>query len=336
MRHLLKHTLFVFITGLILGVLIHSGYVSLTTRPPTGVRGLRQTTFAKQEYKFINPLLAIDTSERPGLARFGDLKNGLTTLIQQKQKEGKIQTASIYFRDPTTSSWISINPDEKYYPASLLKVPTMMAYFKKSEGDSSVLEERLPYTLPTDHNSKEYIQSPIMLQVGQTYSVSELIQSMIRYSDNNATEILNKNIDPKLVNSVYADLVADPLAYGDDFLTVKAYGLFFQVLYNATYLNRPNSEQVLTLLSQTTFTNGLAHPLPKEIPIAHKFGEYSLESPTGALLKRQLHDCGIVYYPDHPYLLCVMTKGPNFADLQTTIIDFSRVVYDDTVKRYSK
>ena len=42
---------------------------------------------------------------------------------------------------------------------------------------------------------------------------------------------------------------------------------------------------------------------------------------------KQLHDCGIIYYPGNPYLLCVMTRGDSFGELSSTIRDISDIIY---------
>jgi hypothetical protein len=56
--------------------------------------------------------------------------------------------------------------------------------------------------------------------------------------------------------------------------------------------------------------------------VAHKFGERIMGD------SFQLHDCGIVYYPDNPYLLCVMTKGHDFYKQQTAIQIISKFIYN--------
>jgi hypothetical protein len=61
------------------------------------------------------------------------------------------------------------------------------------------------------------------------------------------------------------------------------------------------------------------------IPVAHKFGERT--GFAGGV--KQLHDCGIVYYPKNPYLLCIMTRGTDFTKLESTIAAVSKMVYQE-------
>jgi beta-lactamase class A len=106
-------------------------------------------------------------------------------------------------------------------------------------------------------------------------------------------------------------------------MDVKTYSSFFRILYNGTYLSQDNSERLLTVLSRSAFSQGLSAGLPQDITVAHKFGE--ADSPDGT---KQLHDCGIVYKPRQPYLICVMTKGNNFPALAKVIGHISETVYN--------
>ena len=68
--------------------------------------------------------------------------------------------------------------------------------------------------------------------------------------------------------------------------------------------------------------------LPNDIVVAHKFGERDLEDNT-----KQLHDCGVVYYPQNPYLICIMTHGQSYKSLERIIQHISGKVYKEVDSR---
>ena len=83
------------------------------------------------------------------------------------------------------------------------------------------------------------------------------------------------------------------------------------------------SEKALELLSKTTFNDGIVAGLPENIVVSHKFGEYILPD------EIELHDCGIIYYVQNPYFLCVMTRGKDEGELKNTISGISKIIYED-------
>ena len=148
---------------------------------------------------------------------------------------------------------------------------------------------------------------------------------MIVHSDNAALFVLLSHVNPAALDGIYKELLisAPDSLKPDDWLTVREYSSFFRVLYNASYLNKAMSEKALSLLSQIDFQNGIVAGVPAGTTVAHKFGERRLAGGAQA----QLHDCGIVYYPRQPYLLCVMTRGDDLSKLADVIKDISAAVH---------
>jgi hypothetical protein len=69
--------------------------------------------------------------------------------------------------------------------------------------------------------------------------------------------------------------------------------------------------------------------------VSHKFGQYGVtdqQSPSGQ--DWEFHDCGIVYYPNHPYHLCVMTKGPDLNALKKMVKGISQITYQEVRDTY--
>ncbi len=153
---------------------------------------------------------------------------------------------------------------------------------------------------------------------------------MIIDSDNAATYTLIDHIRPEALTSVFNELGLESpdLVKGTYTISAKDYSLFFRVLYNATYLGRKNSERALGLLAQASFKDALVAGIPTETVVAHKYGTRSTLI-NGTIVNPELHDCGIVYKPEHPYFLCVMTRGSTMPGLKKTIGDISALVYKE-------
>ena len=282
----------------------------------------------KENYKFINPLLECESTDFSKTAALEPLRKKLDAVINEQKNIGNINYASIYIRDLNDGPWLGINEKDNFSPASLVKVPLMMTYYKAAEKKPELLKETI--TTEASPSSSQTIAPEITLIPKQTYTIDELIDRMIIYSDNQAYELLQTYIDNKLIVKTYTDLGIDLTdAYSDpngNILSVKYYASFFRILFNASYLDKEMSEKALNLLSQVKYKNGLVKGINNpSIEIAHKFGERTYES-NG---EKQLHDCGIVYFPNKPHLVCIMTRGTDFSKLSTTIVEITKIIYKE-------
>ncbi|MFZ2152907.1 MAG: serine hydrolase [Microgenomates group bacterium] len=270
-------------------------------------------------YQFINPLLECDVNAISRNTNLDKLR------IKLEQQFG--DNTSIYYRDMNNGPWFGIHEKEYFSPASLIKVPLMMAYLKKAESDTTLLSQEILNTSVYDPSTQN-IQPKATLVPNQKYTIKQLIEQMIIYSDDISFNLLNKELSVKEIIQVYNDLGVDISKAQNDpngnIITVKSYSSFFRILFNASYLNPQMSEYALSILSKSDFKDGLVASLPQNVTIAHKFGERQYLD-TGL---KQLHDCGIVYLPHKPYLLCVMTRGDNFDTLKNNIKNISQTVYD--------
>ena len=319
--------LLIFVIGMAGGWLIKYGFDNFN-KNQSSFREIRQSGF-----KYINPLLEceIETKE---VGSLGLLKKKVAEFIDQKSGDNIIISASVYFRDLNNGPWFGLNEKEGFSPASLLKVPILITYFSAAEKDSQLLDKKIIFTGKlTEDIAVPDIDSGDEMVVGQSYSVRELMRRMIVFSDNDAKNLLLLNLDAKIFDQCYRDLgiTIPDVRTPEDFMSVKDYASFFRMLFNASYLNRGFSNAALEILTEVEFKDGLMSGVDKNVEVAHKFGE-RVNMINGREVK-QLHDCGIVYYPGHPYLICVMTRGQNFGEMAEVIKDISRIVYDEVERK---
>lgn len=295
--------------------------------------GVYKIHSTETKFKMIKPLLAVDAVLPRESPEYKKLKEQMNAYIESVTREEKVSKVSVYFRDIEHIASVGINENEGYDPASLLKVPIMMAYLKKAETNPAILDVKVQYAAGQNNP----VLSTSTIKPGVFYTVDELLRLMIVDSDNVAKNLLlDANLmGPKGIRDVFSDLdISAPSDYGKEyFISAKSYSLFFRVLYNATYLNREMSEKALQLLAEATFDKGIKGGVPGALTVANKFGQYGTY--TDELLTGiELHDCGIIYYPDNVYLLCVMTRGKDFDSLTKVIRTLSKMTYDIVHAKY--
>ncbi|MFA6271890.1 MAG: serine hydrolase [Patescibacteria group bacterium] len=266
-------------------------------------------------YQYISPLLECESEDGLQNKEIISLENTVTNMTKVKLETESIHDISVYYRNLNNGPWYGVNQDTLFAPASLLKVPMMIALYKKAETDPTFLS---------------LVLVPEGSEAGET--VEALIEKMIINSENYAFDLLSNVVDfdeIRLMHDVM-DIPYPEENLADDYITVKQYSSLFRVLYNASYLNREYSEKALALLARANYDSGIANDLPTDLIIANKFGIRSEQDNKD----QQLHDCGIIYYPNHPYLLCVMTKGTDVNEMEKVIQDVSKSVFDEINARY--
>lgn len=308
-----------------IGWMLHSYYYLHVEDRSKDILQVRQDS---GDYEFINPLLYVLDTRNIESPEYLPLKKNVQNYISAAEKQGKAQDISFYFRDLNQSSWTGVNQEDTYNPGSMLKVSVLIAYFKiADEIDPNVLSNTAYYQ-PTNDPGQTYKPHSV-LKPGY-YTIGDLLTQMITESDNDALHVLNSlHIDEIL--QIYNDLrLPNPLKQDTELISPREYSRLFRVLYNVGYISNRYSEKALSILSQTTFKDGLVAGISSStIPVAHKFGESTLiEDDDKTIEYRELHDCGNIYYPGKPYFICVMTKGMNFSDLQKIISDISKITFD--------
>ncbi len=300
------------------------------------VKSFRTLRENSDKFAFINPLIGGVSLPATEVGLFTKTKDEIEDYLQAEEKKGNLYDYSFYYRDLNTGLWFGANDSAEFLPASLFKLPIAIAAYKQAEDDPYFLDKRLQYTQEiADRNILIQLNAQSTLSVGSFYSVKELINIMLTASDNGAKDLLLNVMDMRYIEQLFSIVTSlsptDAMAYQ---ISSRKYAHFLRMLYGSSYLNEEHSEFILSLLAKSTFKDGLAAGVPGNILIAHKFGAYQVEEKINGreIMTQQLHDCGVVYHQDRPYVFCLMTKGKNLEILYKVISKVSKIVYDEQEK----
>lgn len=267
-------------------------------------------------YEYIRPLEYAEPTHESG--DYAGLKTKIESLVADKKSKGILKDASVYLRDFKKGNWMSFQGKTPFHPGSLIKVPILISYLKFEEHQPGILNapvtfEAGQYIPSQSYNSKQ-------IEVGKTYTIKELLNYMIKYSDNNATFLLKKNLDVAQFKKTYDNVgLAVPNIMDVNYsLSAEDFSVFMKVLFNAGYLSIEHSEYAIKLLTECDFKEGFLKGLPAGTPVAHKFGEWG-----DGGMNHELHESGIIYVDGEAYLLTVMTSGKSIPELAQTIQEIS-------------
>ncbi len=255
----------------------------------------------------------------------------LEPLLNERIASGDATRISVYFRSLNDGMWFGIGEKEQFSPASILKLPLLLACLKAAEKDPGILKKKMLYRNLDDkfHQNITCLNKP---KPGEYCTVEKLLYLMIACSDNDAQFILSRFMGEDTILRTCRELgiVLPNNSEIHDFVSVRDIGRMFRILYNASYLSPEMSRKALKILCETAFDRGMQAGVPPGVAVAHKFGERVFPD-TGEV---QLHECGIVYYPENAYILCIMTKGRNLEILERLLRDISQVVYREVDSQY--
>lgn len=288
---------------------------------------INSNTLTKEKHQgnneFTNPLLECGM-KRTNTFFINNLQRNVNKIINRNKDNNNITHASVYYHNLKNGSWFGINEKENFSPASLLKVPLMMTFLKQAEKNPEIMSKSIKIEGEIEKVLSQSFVPLKSVESGKSYTIEELIYYMINYSDNKAANALLSANEPEVFEQIYKDMSipVPSLNSPENYMPVTQYSSFFEVLYNASYLNQEMSEKALKILANPGFQRGITAGLPIGIPVSHKFGERRVDN------YNQLHDCGIVYKKDSPYLLCIMTRGEDFLKMAETIKEISREIYN--------
>jgi beta-lactamase class A len=243
--------------------------------------------------------------------------------------------------DPETKQTLLVNERANFHAASTMKLPVMMEVFRRAD------KKRIPLNEPVEVKNKFYSivdgseyrlnrdddsDQEIYGLIGQRMPVIALVDRMITWSSNLATNLLVEKVKAESVTELMRELgakdiqvlrgVEDPKAFQagkNNMTTAYDLMLLLRLIAENKFLNGRVCEKMVEILSAQRFNDGIPAGLPSATRVAHK---------TGNITKHN-HDAAIVYAPGRkPYVIVVLTKGiPEQKRSAKLIADISRVVY---------
>lgn len=251
-----------------------------------------QINISAREYPLVDPLRDLVPQEH-FIVNIQPLRDGLNEIVNNVSDA----EVGLYFEFLNTGANISINEQTRFWPASLIKMPTAMAVMKKIErGEWKLSNELVMFLEDRDERYGDLYKKP----AGTKFTIEELLKELLINSDDSAHRILIRNLDGENFDEIIDGLGMGQL-YDEDYnITAKEYSRIFRSLYTSSFLKREYSQTLLKWLSETPFNRWLGSAIPTDIVFSHKIGENDREN--------TYLDSGIVYVPFRPYILTVMVE----------------------------
>jgi beta-lactamase class A len=267
--------------------------------------------------------------------------NDLEKQIQGLIRESGAEMVGVAYFDLATGKEILINADENFHAASTMKVPVMMEVFRQDRNGKLSLDDYIPiknqfisivdgtrFSISAEDDSEQTLYN----RVGKTETVRELMRMMIAVSSNLATNLLIERVNAPSVMDFMREIgakniqvlrgVEDGRAYElgmNNTTTARDLMIILRHIARRQAVSSKASNEMIKILLDQKFNDGIPAGLPKGIKVAHK---------TGSITKIN-HDAAIVFPPNRkPYVLVVLTRGIEDEKRANKLIaDISRTLY---------
>jgi beta-lactamase class A len=222
----------------------------------------------------------------------------------------------LYFQYLPSGQSISLGETNSFFTAAaLLKLPFVMNMYRAQELGRLDLDR--PYDILPQMRDRRF--GDLWKTSDTQIKLADAGDLALRKSDNTANNVVKHYAQPRLADDeqVMSRLKLHLVSADEAAIDAKSYSRLLSCLYDACFNNRHHSDRILRELSETTFP-GIADGVPRSVKVAHKVG----------ISMGTHNDCGIIYAPGHPYILCIMLKQPR-ATYAETMQRVSRLVYTE-------
>lgn len=243
---------------------------------------------------------------------------GLQTVVDEALRE-ETGFYAVAIKHLGTGEEFWYNGDTQLPSASLYKLAVLYTAFNERERGTLDFDENFVVTYeipPTEEKEGRKVT------VVSTLSVRDAIYQMITVSDNDSAELLLGRLGSATVNRTMKELGLTQTLVGVYDLAVTSpedIQLLLEEVYTGEHLNPASRQEMLQILLEQAINDRLPRYLPNGTPVAHKTGE----------LYDMRHDAGIVYAPNGPYVIVVMSEDLVDPDQGSeAVARLSRSVYD--------
>lgn len=221
-----------------------------------------------------------------------------------------INKVGLIYYDINSKNKISINSHKEFIAASTYKLTlNLLVYHLASLGQLD-LNESIKFI---DEDYADGTGILCDLDYIGSYSIQELLDLSLIYSDNIATDMVSRHLGGKAnVRSEVYKLLNITYDSTENLITPNIEFAILNYIYDKKY--NYNYDHMLDTLTKTTFNDRLDKYIPNE-EVAHKIGTYF----------EYIHDVGIIF-DNSPHMLIIYTE--NVEDAEEKIAQISKAFYN--------
>ena len=228
-------------------------------------------------------------------------------ITQWKDPLGGALEYGVVVHNLDTGDRFAVNEHTNVQTASVYKMFVMLAvYYDISQGNLTL---DTPITLTPDAADAEEDGS-LIVPIGQSLPVRDLLEYMITESNNTAALMLMLQVKIPRLREIVADYGMTESDLSDSFnfqATPADLDTFLTALGNHKLLGDPYDQNMIDLMSRDKIRDRIPALLPPDTKVANKIGN----------LSNITNDAGIIYLPNGQRLVVAVMER-NFADAQAS------------------
>lgn len=223
----------------------------------------------------------------------------------------------LFVTDLMSGNTVEINPDKVFETASVAKVPVAMTVLHLVTMGSLSLDDQVTY------QASDYAEGAgslrYVLRPGDKVTIRELLDRLIRVSDNVAWNMLERYVGTETIDQYIHSLgVQSPYTKGVHRLTPREMNTLLMRLNNYDAGIAPDLTQwLIELMATTVYRDRIPAKLPPEAYVAEKVGT----------LSNVVHDVGLVYAPSRSFAISAFTENIPEPEARDLIADLAARVY---------